>query len=582
MKKRLIHTSVLIIAAGFLAAFFLMALVVQEQYEQEFSQRMDAALAVMSAEEDEILEDPQGFVEELSQAVAQLGEEMRVTVLDLDGVVLGDSEGIPEKFENHLTRPEIQQALKEGKGYDVRKSESLGQPYYYAALYLPGKGFLRAAVPFSVMYEVRLRMWICAFVCMSLGILAAYAVLWLNLRRMMEPLGKLTTAVRRIAGGDYSWRVKGKYKDEVGELAFAFNVMAENTQKAVRDLRAKQEQLEGVLQGMDDGVIAADERNRVLFLNERARMLLDCQNLKEGMPVEGNLLLHRISGIMEKVIQEQETVRQDLTVGGKEEKQFTIYAAPVKGQKRKAALAVIGDVTRMRRLEQMRSEFVANVTHELKTPLTSIRGSIELLKSSDRDEETRKYFYDVLDIEAERLHHLIDDMLTLSQIENARDDPTLVRCNVAREISEVASRLRRTAEENQVTLRCFLDPEIWVECSPQRLQQLVGNLIENAIKYNVPNGTVTVTAAIQRQIAIIRVADTGIGIAPEHIPRLFERFYRVDTSRSREIGGTGLGLSIVKHIAALYRGDVSVESVPGRGSVFTLRLPLAEPGEESA
>ena len=577
MRKRLVMTTTLIIAAGFLAAFFLVALVVQQQYRQEFSKRLDAALAVMEAQSDDILEDPQRFAELLNGYLEDSGEDMRVTVLDPDGNVLGDSETEEGERENHLDRPEIQQALRTGRGYDIRESDSVGIPYFYAAVYLPGQGYLRAAMPFSVLNEVLSQMWLSMLACMALGIAAVYIACSINARKLMEPLAKLTSAARRIAGGDYSGRVEGKYKGEVGELAFSFNVMAKNTQQAMQNLQAKQQQLEGVLQGMDDGVIAVDERGRVLFLNQKARVLLGCRDLRAGLPMEGNLLVRRIARVMEDAMRRGEPLHEDVTSSNGEERQYTVYAAPVSGQKRVTALAVIADVTRMRRLEQMRSEFVANVTHELKTPLTSIRGSIELLKSADRDEETRRYFYDVLDIEAERLHHLIDDMLTLSQIENAKEDPTLVQCDAAEEIQKAVARLARVAESNQVAVRCSLEPGITVECSPQRLQQVIGNLVENAIKYNVPHGAVTVTAVRQRQMAVIRVADTGIGIAPEHIPRLFERFYRVDTSRSREIGGTGLGLSIVKHIAALYRGDVSVESAPGRGSTFTLRLPLAAP-----
>ena len=259
------------------------------------------------------------------------------------------------------------------------------------------------------------------------------------------------------------------------------------------------------------------------------------------------------------------------------ERIFTVYATPIQNNKESAVLAVIADVTHISKLEQLRSEFVANVTHELKTPLTAIRGSIELLKSADRDEETRRYFYDVLDIEAERLHHLIDDMLVLSQIENAKPDSTEQRCDVAQEIRETVARLYPIAEKENISLKVELKDGIWVACSSSRLQQMLGNLIENAIKYNKPNGSVKITAEESRQMAVIRIQDTGIGIEEEHFNRLFERFYRVDTSRSRAIGGTGLGLSIVKHLAVLYGGEVSVESTPGVGTTFTVRLPLLLP-----
>ena len=579
MRKRLVISNTVIAVVGFFVVFLLVVLMVQEQYKSEFAKRLDATLAVMATQGEDILENPQRFAMIENAHLKEAGQEMRITVLDLNGDVIGDSEQESNEdddtiSENHWNRPEVQQALKEGKGYDIRLSESVGEPYYYAAFYLPDQCFLRAAIPISSLQDIIRQLWIYVFLCALFGVILVCSVTWITMKRFMEPLSKLTSAARRIAGGDFTGRVEGKYKDEIGELAFSFNIMADNTENAILRLQEKQEQLEGVLQGMDDGVIAADRENKILFLNQSARALLDCPNLLEGMPLEGNLLLRKIASIMKEAAHKNEAMRENVTDSSRNERQFTVYAAPVSRQPG-AVLAVIADVTKMRQLEQMRSEFVANVTHELKTPLTSIRGSIELLKSSDRDEETRRYFYDVLDIEAERLHHLIDDMLALSQIENAKEDPSIRRCNLKEELEKTAARLLPVAEKEGVSLEVDVDPAVFVDCSPTRLQQLFGNLMENAIKYNTPQGKVFVTGHRQRQMAVVKIKDTGIGIAPEHIPRLFERFYRVDASRSREIGGTGLGLSIVKHLAALYNGEVSVESTPGVGSTFTVRLPLS-------
>ena len=313
---------------------------------------------------------------------------------------------------------------------------------------------------------------------------------------------------------------------------------------------------------MDDGVLAVDQYDNILLFNERVKALLQNSGLKIGEKLDGSIVLSQLAGYLREALETDSVVRKEIKLSNPE-RIMTVYAAPLNAEDAKdGGLLVLSDVTEVRKLQQLRSEFVANVTHELKTPLTSIRGFIELLKSGDRDEETRQYFYDVLDIEAERLHHLIDDMLVLSQIENAKDDVQTVPCNLNQEIETV---LRLEAEE------AFL-----VASSPTRLQQLFGNLVENAIKYNKPQGRVTVTLQRQRIMVLVKVKDTGIGIPQEHLPRLFERFYRVDSSRSREIGGTGLGLSIVKHLAGLYHGDVSVESVVGEGSVFTVRLPLLE------
>lgn len=574
MKKRLILFNAAIIIVGFVAAFLFSALEVQQQYKNEFTKRLDTALSILSTEADELKQNPDTAATVASQHLSDSGLQMRISIIDLDGKVIGDSE--PEEInQNHMNRPEIQQAVKSGRGYDTRMSASVNQPFYYEAIYIKNQFFIRAALPIADLDKVINRLWLIAILGMLLGIVIVSIVTGYLVYRITEPLNKLTNTAHQIADGDYTSRVEGEYRDEMGQLARSFNIMAENTENAVSQLTSKQNQLEGLLQGMADGVLAVNEQGEILFLNQSARQLLEKPGLSNGSRLEGSLLISRIANLMKGAIDKGEAKKESVG-GAANEKQYLVYVSPIEGPER-SALAVITDVTRMRKLEQMRSEFVANVTHELKTPLTSIRGSIELLKSSDRDEETRRYFYEVLDIEAERLHHLIDDMLVLSQIENAKEDPSSRRCSVKNELQSCIDRLQPTAEKSSVTLSLQADSSLFVSCSPTRFQQLFSNLIENGIKYNKPSGNVTVTAQKQRKMVLVRVKDTGIGIAPEHFDRLFERFYRVDTSRSREIGGTGLGLSIVKHLAALYGGEVAVESEVGKGSTFSVWLPLISP-----
>lgn len=571
MKKKLMLCNAIIVLVGFAAATLLVALQVQAQYKKEFSKRLDTALSILSSDTAKLTQDPDDTATNISRRLAEAGQPMRISIIDRSGMVLGDS--VPEEVnQNHLDRPEIRQALKTGRGYDTRQSASVGQCYYYEAIYLPEGLFIRAALPTTDLDSVICRLWLIAALGMFFGTVLVILVTGFAVARFTEPLRRLTDTARRISAGEYSSRVVGEYRDEVGEMARSFNLMAENTETAVRELTQKQNQLEGLLQGMADGVLAVGGENEILFLNESARRLLQTGGLQNGGKLEGSLLINRITNLLENAIKCGEPIRESVTAS--DDRHFLIYVAPLAGPG-PSALAVITDVTRMRRLEQMRSEFVANVTHELKTPLTSIRGSIELLKSADRDEKTRLYFYDILDIEAERLYHLIEDMLVLSQIENTKNNPGNYSLNVEKALQSCVKRLAPVAEKSGVSLSVSADPALFVSCPQTRFEQLFCNLIENGIKYNKPDGTVSVTAQKQRKTALVRIKDTGIGIAPEHIPRLFERFYRVDTSRSREIGGTGLGLSIVKHLAALYGGEVSVESEPGVGSTFSVWLPLS-------
>ena len=577
MKKRLMFLNVAIVIAGFAAAFLMAGVRIQSQYLGEFSNRLNTALGVLETRAGDLRADPDGVAEEVGRELSKSGQDIRISVIRPDGTVVGDTvKG--DINQNHLDRPEIRQALREGRGYDTRKSASTGQRYYYAAVYLPGKYFLRAALPTAELDAALARLWTTALLCMLLGIAVVCALTGYLVYKVADPLQKLTAAAGRISGGCYSSRVEGSFKDEVGELAKSFNRMAESTESIVFQLKSQQKQLEGVLEGMNDGVLAVSRGGEILFSNRSAGVLLGSGGLSAGRKLEGSLLINRIAALMRNAVDTGSVNKQDLEA--EDGKQYSVYTAAMPGQKSAAALAVVTDETRIRRLERLRREFVANVTHELKTPLTSIRGSIELLKSADRDEKTRRYFYDVLDIEAERLQHLIDDMLVLSQIENAREDSSARPCSVAQAVRSCVGRLEPLAAKNGIAVQFRVDESLFVSCSPTRLEQLFGNLIENAIKYNIPDGKVEIVGARRRNTAVIRVRDTGIGIAPGHFDRLFERFYRVDASRSRKVGGTGLGLSIVKHLAVLYGGEVGVESEVGKGSVFTVYLPLVPASPE--
>ena len=467
VKQRLMLSSSIILCVGFCLAFALVALLVQKQYQEEFTKRLDASLAIMETQGSKIWANPQKYAREESDRLSAVGQQIRITVLDSKGNVLGDSEQPGDVDDdtvkgNHLSRPEIVQADKSGRGYDVRLSENAGERFYYAAVRLPDQGYLRAALSIADLDRVTMKFWIGSLLSLLLGLILVCTVTWFMADRFTLPIRSLTKVARRISEGDLSGRMQGQYTGEIGDLTHSFNIMAESTEQAVLQTQKKQEQLEGVLQGMDDGVLCVDRNNRIVFLNQRARELLNARDLKEGGILDGSLLIRQLADRMRSAGEqgEEEAARREtLATGGPKEQQYNVYIAPIPGKREDGeVLAVIADVTRMRRLEQLRSEFVANVTHELKTPLTSIRGSIELLRSGDRDEETRQYFYDVLDIEAERLHHLIDDMLVLSQIENAKEDPSARRCNLKEELMATIERLHPVAEKASVTLELDADP----------------------------------------------------------------------------------------------------------------------------
>lgn len=402
------------------------------------------------------------------------------------------------------------------------------------------------------------------------GLMVAAFTAWFLCRRTRERIRFLTDAARAVSQGEYT-RGAASLTGEWEPLSQAVNALGESLQKAREDFKRQRAHMKGVLEGMDDGVVAVDEMGRILLCNDRAAQLLGKEKLEAGQLLDGGAACVYLREHLQNCIDEGQKRRETFAQEAPEEQVLDIYFAPIR--RAAGALAVMADVTKIRKLESLRSQFVANVTHELKTPLTSIMGYIELLKSGRRDEEVRTYFYEIMQIEAERLQNLIDDLLQLSEIENNRDVNMQV-CSARDILENTIHSLEHIAAKQEVSLSLEAGEPLLITANPRRLRQLFTNLVDNAIKYNRRGGTVAVTAASAEGIMTVRIADTGIGIEEKHFERLFERFYRVDKSRSREMGGTGLGLSIVKHIVQLYDGEIQVESRMGEGSVFTVRLPL--------
>ena len=401
-----------------------------------------------------------------------------------------------------------------------------------------------------------------ALAALAAGLLTA----WAAARHTRKQIRAVMKAVRSGEADQF-----GCTLEDWQGLTRTVDNLAQELQRARESVRQQRAQMKGVLEGMDDGVVAVDAGGRILLWNDRAAQLLEQRQLEAGRPLEGGAAADYLRGKLLACMQTGEKGRETFVSASPEEQVLDIYFAPIR--KASGALAVMADVTKIRKLESLRSQFVANVTHELKTPLTSIMGYIELLKSDKRDEEVRTYFYEIMQIEAERLQNLIDDLLQLSEIENNRDVNMQV-CSAREILEKTLHSLEHIAAKREVSLELSAGDPLMITANPRRLRQLFTNLADNAIKYNRPGGSVMVTASAKDGWMTVRIADTGIGIEEKHFQRLFERFYRVDKSRSREMGGTGLGLSIVKHIVQLYDGEIQVESRLGEGSAFTVRLPL--------
>ncbi|MDD2534375.1 MAG: ATP-binding protein [Eubacteriales bacterium] len=511
-------------------------------------------------------------------------ETIRVTLVRPDGQVAYDSETDAATMENHLYRPEIQQALGNFEtGISIRKSNTLGLNMAYLALYSPKLELvIRTSISNANQMQGYIRLLVTLAAVFSLALVALIILGYFSLRMITRPLVELKNAAIQVKQGDYKIRVGSLLaeKSELSDLSDAFNAMAGHLQATVSDLEDRNARLDVILNSLVVPLIVVARSGDVVFLNKTAQDLFDRHLDPEQAQFPLILITHH-SGtetLVSDCLHATTAVSGEMTISTvRGSLIFNVTASPIHYSGTESAILTFLDVSQARQLQRLRSEFVANVTHELRTPLTSIRGFIETLRHGAIDKpDVARRFLDIIDVEAERLHQLISDILVLSEIEDLREDKEKTSFNLNALIDDVAVLLDETASTRNVSIVPEAGDEIlMVSASPFRMKQVLINLIDNAIKYNREGGRVAIHAVrLAPNRVELRVSDNGPGIAPEHAERIFERFYRVDTSRSRELGGTGLGLSIVKHIAQLYGGSARVESKIGQGSTFIVDLMI--------
>lgn len=527
---------------------------------------------------------------ELRREIERIRREtgVRITLITENGTVVADSDEDPALMGNHRDRPEIVEALQSGAGVSQRPSATIGEPLLYYARRAGSAdapiGYVRASVPLSALQSetasARAALWWMAAGTGFAGLLAA-ALLAAHIAR---PIEELRRAARWIAAGDLGHRVDVRRRDEVGSLAVAFNAMAEQLASRIeqlelhgREREENSERLRTVLGSMIEGVVAVDESQRVLFANKAARGLLD---LSSGSPVQRPLWETvrnpRIHDVVREALAGKERISVEFEIPRKQAV-VALLATRLPGDPCPGVVLVLHDVTDLRRLENLRREFVSNVSHELKTPLTSIQAYTETLLGGAMDDPAiSRQFLQRIEEQADRLHDLIIDLLQLARIESGQDVYELSTVPLSGPVRACLDAQAAIAAAKNVELR--MEPpggEILVRADDEGLQTILSNLVDNAIKYTPAGGSVAIRWWAVDGHALIQVQDTGVGIARKHQSRIFERFYRADKARSREVGGTGLGLSIVKHLAQVFGGTVEVDSEVGRGSTFSVRLPLA-------
>ncbi|HYC50793.1 MAG TPA: ATP-binding protein [Gemmatimonadaceae bacterium] len=502
-------------------------------------------------------------------AGAALGQ--RVTLIDASGVVLGDSEfdGVAlAALQNHNARPEIIEARAKGRGASQRVSPSEGDEELYVALSAGDGRVARVSISTAELDAIvsRARTDVLFSGLIALGIAIGLAAIFS--RQVSRPVAELRDVASAIASGDLSRRPHISAPGEIGELATALQRMSEQLGSRLAALQAEDELLRALVESLAEGVVAVDSQRRVIRMNETARVLM---GIRQGLPFPANLL-PRDRGLwdaMDSALSGIAVERVETQFGSRT---LALTARPLGIG---GAVLALFDLTGVRRLETVRRDFVANVSHELKTPLTAIRGYAETLVAELSADPQHSQFAETIRANAERMQHLVDDLLDLSRIESGGWIPSPVLLDLAGIAGETIAPYLGDAAKRGCALEVSVADNADTLCAdPVALRQALGNLIENAVRHTPSGGTVTVFSRRELEFIALGVRDTGAGIPKHHLPRVFERFYRVDASRSRAAGGTGLGLAIVKHLVEAHGGRVAVESSLGRGTIVTMYFPV--------
>ncbi len=520
--------------------------------------------------------------------VKRIGKEagLRVTVIAADGTVLGESDDDPAVMDNHATRPEVVEALASGAGTAMRRSDTIETDMMYSARAVRRDGRLlgvvRTGVPLAALdaaaRELRNRSVAAAA---AAAILTIGCGLWIT-RRVTHPLEELERVAQAHARRDATAAPPVRTSVyEVQRVAEAMQQMTLDLDSRIAALVAERNEQEAVLSSMVEGVLAIDAAERVMTINAAAARLLGIEAVQAlGRTIHEVTRNAALQRFVAETLGAESPVERDVALHGEESRFLQVHGAPVRDAegRRIGAVVVLNDVTRIRRLETVRRDFVANVSHELKTPVTSIKGFLETLLGGAMDDPANaRRFLEIAARQADRLGAIIEDLLLLSRIDQDGEQQLIEKSLTAIEtiVEGAVEVCRPKADQKGVPLEVRCEPALRARLNGAMVEQALINLIDNAVKYSDAGQPVRIEAGSDGDAIVLTVADRGPGIEAEHLPRLFERFYRVDKARTRAVGGTGLGLAIVKHIAQTQGGSVQVESRPGDGSTFTLRFPVA-------
>ncbi len=529
-----------------------------------------------------------------SREALQIGKltDSRVTFIEKDGTVIGDSESDPRKMNNHASREEIVAAARDGVGSAVRYSSTLKENMLYVAapVQKPGEfdGYIRLSMSLVAVEDGVRSTWTIMGISLLVLFVIAALVSYSVAASLTRPLEHITRVANRISRLDYGARVRLERKDEIGDLGKAIDNMADSLEMQLKVIRDNEDLLQSVLANMTGGMVMVDDSGKIALINRFAEEMLSINSKRMiGKSYQELKQHYELSKLLGEGLRRKERIHDEQTLYNPEPRLIEIDGVPMfeDDDTYRGMLFLIQDVSNIRRLERMRSEFVANVSHELKTPIAAVKGFAEtLLSGGVKDEQTSRSFLQIIYDESERLNRLIGDILELSKIESKRSPLNFSPIHLQPFFETIREMLNASAAQKNIALDMQVPEELFMEADEDRLRQIFVNLISNAINYTQDGGKVRlnvheILSEQGEERIIFAVTDTGMGIPRKDLPRIFERFYRVDKARSRSSGGTGLGLSIVKHLVELHHGVVTVESEVNIGSTFTVNLPLLQADE---
>ena len=508
--------------------------------------------------------------------------DFRITVILPKGTVVGDSDEDPAKMDNHMDRPEVMQAMRGEVSVSTRYSLTLRKDMMYVGVPLKIDtdivGVLRTSMPMTSIDEaikrIQQRIWVGG---VFIAVFAAVISLIIS-RRISQPIEEIRKGAERFTRGDFQHKLPVYESEEIGSLSETMNQMANELNERIKTITRQRNELEAVFSSMVEGVIAVDTDECIISMNHATVQFFDCQPAQmQGRSVQEVIRNTELQNFVRSVLSGKRQIEKDIVLFSGTERVVNANGTVLQDAAGDSigALIVLNDVTRLRKLENIRRDFVANVSHEIKTPITAIKGFVETLRDgATKEPDQTERFLEIIDRHAKRLETIIEDLLDLSRIEqDSEKNIQLTDTNIADVVRNSVQLCREKANSKQIGIEISCHEDISAKMEPRLFEQALVNLLDNAIKYSGEGSEILVAATQNEDEVVIDVRDRGCGIEKKHFPRLFERFYRVDKARSRDLGGTGLGLSIVKHIAQAHRGHISVDSVVGRGSTFSIHLP---------